>query len=537
MWPMRYLGIHCRVEDVLQYDDRAIYPRNRSRLGTKYQAPVGVWYGRPVEYVKSAEIQKKYVKSTSHKKDAKLSKETIAALEADRAERAQRPKWVQDEPKGYIRRGEDLPNNDPNNTAKILFKMPSGGVHSSSGQDDSQMNPEEAVDAYMKSAKALAKDIGVAEWNTNFLDKALRLLYDSNYDADTALKQLKKVDKRKDLHEPILTKEEQKRFEEGVAKYGSELRLVRQHVKTISHADTVRFYYMWKKEPKGKEIWGSFGGRKGLKKKVEADVAAKLLDDIADDHDDSAFDNEKASVCKRGFQCKFCGIRKSRQWRRAPGVSPGQTVSADGRANKDKSNHLVVALCQRCAGLWRKYAVQWEDYEEVAKRISQSGGRAYKRRIDEELISEWDTAREAALQEAELCLAVTNPAPVQTAQEPPKKKLKNAADRTSAAATEAVEIEAKNKIAPPPKPPTPPPVPATPKIRPLPCAVCGAVEPFAEQIVACKDCRLTVHRSCYGVNDQRSGKWSCDMCANDKKQIASYASVLNPWSDQLTDRL
>ena len=24
MWPMRYLGIHCRVEDALPYDDRAI---------------------------------------------------------------------------------------------------------------------------------------------------------------------------------------------------------------------------------------------------------------------------------------------------------------------------------------------------------------------------------------------------------------------------------------------------------------------------------------------------------------------------------
>ena len=35
MWPMRYLGIHCRVEDALQYDDRAIYPRASSRLGPR----------------------------------------------------------------------------------------------------------------------------------------------------------------------------------------------------------------------------------------------------------------------------------------------------------------------------------------------------------------------------------------------------------------------------------------------------------------------------------------------------------------------
>jgi hypothetical protein len=80
MWPMRYLGIHCRVEDALQYDDRAIYPRASSRLGPRHQANVNVWHGHPVELVKPAEIKKRYVKTASHKKDAKLSKETVAAI-------------------------------------------------------------------------------------------------------------------------------------------------------------------------------------------------------------------------------------------------------------------------------------------------------------------------------------------------------------------------------------------------------------------------------------------------------------------------
>ena len=112
MWPMRYLGIHCRVEDALQYDDRAIYPRASSRLGPRHQANVNVWHGRPVELVKPAEIKKRYVKAAGHKKDTKLSKETVAAIEADKAEKAKRPKWVMDEPPGYVRRGEDLPNKD-----------------------------------------------------------------------------------------------------------------------------------------------------------------------------------------------------------------------------------------------------------------------------------------------------------------------------------------------------------------------------------------------------------------------------------------
>lgn len=99
-WPYRYLGMHCKVEDVLDYDDR-IYPMAASRLGSRHQANVPEWYGRPVEYVKPVE-RKRYEKG--RRKDAK----TAAALaEAERLEREKRPKWVMDEPVGYVKRGED----------------------------------------------------------------------------------------------------------------------------------------------------------------------------------------------------------------------------------------------------------------------------------------------------------------------------------------------------------------------------------------------------------------------------------------------
>ncbi|KAK4893429.1 hypothetical protein LTR28_002182, partial [Elasticomyces elasticus] len=225
MWPMRYLGIHCRVEDALQYDDRAIYPRASSRLGPRHQANVNVWHGRPVELVKPAEIKKRYIKSTSHKKDGKLSKDTLAAMEADRTERAKRPKWVQDEPVGYIRRGEDPDPRDPDPTARVLFKMPQRDVHSERGQDDVELDDENKLDSYINRAKALSRAVGVPPYGTNFLDKALELYYKNNYNADAALKQLQKVDRVKDLKEPVLTKEQLRLFQEGVAKYGSEHRL------------------------------------------------------------------------------------------------------------------------------------------------------------------------------------------------------------------------------------------------------------------------------------------------------------------------
>src|SRR2546429_19065 len=45
LWLFRYLGIHCKVEDALNYDDR-IYPRASSRLGPRHQANVTMWPGR-----------------------------------------------------------------------------------------------------------------------------------------------------------------------------------------------------------------------------------------------------------------------------------------------------------------------------------------------------------------------------------------------------------------------------------------------------------------------------------------------------------
>ncbi|KAH7076591.1 hypothetical protein BKA63DRAFT_510354 [Paraphoma chrysanthemicola] len=537
MWPMRYLGIHARVEDALQYDDRAIYPRASSRLGPRHQANVNVWHGHPVELVKPAEIKKRYVKAAGNKKEGKLSKETVAAIEADKAEKAKRPKWVMDEPPGYVRRGEDLPNKDSKCTAELMFKMPPLGVHSTRGEDNAPTVTEEQVKAYMDRAKALAKHVGVEPWCTNFLDRCLTLFTKHQYDADIALKHVKKIDKRKDLKEPELSKEEEKKWNEGVAKYGSEIRSVRVHTsKNMFYGDAVRYYYMWKKTPKGREIWGSYSNRKGRSKRVEPDAQSRLLDDVADNQDDSAFDNDKAIQRKRAFACKFCNGRHSRQWRRAPGVSPGQMLPADGRS-KDKTGFLI-ALCLRCANLWRKYAVKWENVDEIAKKVAQGGGKAWKRRIDEELLREVYAAQTDPSSMNGTPEYIDAPtAAAQVLAEPPKKKQKTnvTANGDSGSSTPNNDLAAKKKEkekAPPaPKAPTPPPVPAPPRLRALPCAVCRSAEgPRLE----CSACRLTVHKSCYGVDDPRqANKWYCDTCKNDKKESVSYTyeCVLCPYKD------
>jgi hypothetical protein len=527
LWPYRYLGMHCKPEDALDYDDR-IYPRASSRMGPRHQANVLQWFGRPVQLVKPPPELKK-----STRKDGKLSKEQQAIHEKYKAEKEARPKWIQDEPKGYIARGEDLDNDDPNNTAQLLWKpVAEAGVQLS----------DEAVDDYLDTARLQATALGLPARSTNLEDAAIELLCSNNYDTKKAMDALIHLDKAA-FKEPDLTPAEQKKFDEAIAKHGSELNGVRKHVKTLTHGQVVRYYYKWKKTERGKQIWGNFPGRKGKKEAKRAEATAtRLQDDVADDHDDSAFDTEKAIEKKRSFACKFCLTKTSRQWRRAPNMAPRQVPESGSKINgKDKSPQAVQALCRRCAELWRRYAIQWEDMDEIARKVAQTGGRSWRRRVDEELIKELMAADEMMsnthyttpdpfFATADLSADVLPNGP-----EPARKKLKGVVDKDGDSAMLDVGKKKLEKAAE--KVPAAPIVPEVPKPILLPCAICrqgpgdGIEADPHLTMLTCRECRLTVHKHCYGVADNRPlGKWTCDMCFNDKDPRVSldYKCVLCP---------
>ena len=589
MWPYRYLGIHCRVEDVLDYDDR-IYPRASSRLGARHQANVNVWFGRPVEYVKPLDVKKKYLRPGS-KRDSKLPKEAQIAVEAARQEMAKRPKWVMDEPVGFVHRGEDEPvmiDGKPTHTSELLWKMPTPSQLPARGEDDapgahlSTEDREKFVDEYMDRAKEMATEKGVEKYSTNFLDKALQLLYSEGFNVEAALAKLETVDKYSDLKEPHLLPGEIKMFEDGVSKYGSELRLVTKHVGSVPHYQVVRFYYMWKKTPRGRQIWGNYQGRRG-KRDTKRNSPGKAVEDVADDQDDSAFDNDKITRKKCDFTCKFCSTTSSRQWRRAPGVQLNETTSsADNHSSKkDKGPSAFLALCLRCALLWRKYGIQWENVDEIARKITQSTHKSSRRRVDEEMlvqilvstetpinISSSTAATAASLgvnvnanatanvntqaQQGTAAASKKKSKPTETKETKSTEAKATEKDSTPATASSATPAEPapkkkpaaekeaepiaaeaapKKKHAPEkPKAPEQPLVPEPPRAKTLPCAVCNRVEPYNNEHMSCRDCRLTVHRSCYGISPSHATKWVCDMCLNDRNMKFStcYECVLCP---------
>ncbi|RDA89200.1 hypothetical protein CP532_0593, partial [Ophiocordyceps camponoti-leonardi (nom. inval.)] len=545
LWPWRYLGMHCKPEDALDYDDR-IYPRASTRIGQRHQANVGPWPGRPVQYVKPAETKK-------GSKGTKMSKE---AQDAEKALRGKRPKWVQDQPPGYVARGEDYEDGDARATATLLWRPPPPDTLSVERMRD-----------YDDKTQAMAKKLGLPARSTNLRDAALQTLFHHDYDVSEALKAVPEI-QREAFKEPNPTATEVKKFEEGVTKYGSELHQVKKHIKTMKHGAVVRFYYTWKKTERGQQLWGGFSGRKGKKQAKRAEAAAnKFADDVADNDDDSAFDTAKAAEKKRSFICQFCSTTTSRQWRRAPLVALGAASDQGAKSSgKDKSGgQSVAALCRRCAELWRRYAIRFAELDDVAKKVAQSGGRAWKRKQDEELLKELQAAQEmgmttpdrdgtpssaaaattttttaatastaaaATAATATTTTASTTTTTTTTAQEPPRKKLKGAPSERKEPDPPCSD-EGSSSL-PKKKEKTAEPTPVTtemPKPRTLPCAICDQMEPFGEQHMSCRECRLTVHRNCYGIVDNRiQGKWTCDMCSNDKSPQVSiqYKCVLCP---------
>lgn len=503
LWPWRYLGMHCKIEDALDYDDR-IYPRASTRIGPRHQAAVGLWPGRPVHYVKPPEKKR-------GKKDAVKAAEENQAAELYPP--GKRPKWVQDTPPGYVARGEDpVDENDPNATATLLWRPPQ--------QEEVNDRVPDFCDRIRRLAVSDNFSFRLRANSTNLQDVAVEKLFRNNYDEEKAFKAVAAADKA-EFKEPDPTPAERKRFEEGVSKYGSELRLVMKHVKTMTPGQIVRYYYTWKKTERGRAVWENYAGRKSNKAKQAA--AAASTDDVADADDDSAFDSGKAAAKKRAFMCQFCSGTTSRRWRRAPNVVPG-LVNENGvkATSKDKGNQYVAALCTRCAELWRRYAIRWEDIEEISKKLVQAGGKAWKRKQDEELLKELQAANDHGLLTPDRPATPVNGATSGSGQEPPRKKLKGMHEKdadSDGGSGSGAGVKKKEKVSDAPV------MPEMPKPRTLPCAICDQIEPLSDHLT-CRECRLSVHRSCYGIVDQRgAGKWTCDMCVNDKSPQVSTVSA------------
>lgn len=367
-WCMRYLGIYSKLEDGVDVEDRSPYPRASTRLGAKHQAThLPDYCGHPIIYYdsedKSSSAKQKKPKKTSVR--SKKEDEFIPCLSIPREYKNVDPKdypqWLQPRPKGYIERGTD---DGEGRTCTLLWKP-------------SEVDIEDnfhALDEYIESCSSVAESLKVLPTSPNFMDAILYeyMLHKGN--SGKALTQVSKLTRAK-LNEPTFSKEEIKRFENGVKKHGSELHPVQKMVKTQRTAMVVRYYYLWKKTELGKNIWGNFEGRmkrkdqKMLENHKDETQNGHPIDLLANQDDDSSYDMEKVMDLKRTFVCKHCATESSLQWFRVSG--------------HNITSSKTTALCFRCARLWRRYAIVWEDPHEVERKCKSFG---WKRKVESELI-------------------------------------------------------------------------------------------------------------------------------------------------------
>ncbi|VEU22315.1 DEKNAAC103392 [Brettanomyces naardenensis] len=367
-WPWRYLGVHARLEDAMDLQDRP-YPRASSRLGSRYQCTgIPDWYEHTVQYYdeqsdkqknrrrnngKNSKGGNKRSKSQSPSSSRFFEEEPLAKKrmpvidEYAHVDPKEYPGWLQPRPTGYFERGSD-------ETATLMWEPPK--------------DKEEAVESYIEECSCVAEKLNLLPNTPNFVDAILKLLLDKQYRFSDALVEVRKLTREK-LKEPTFSAEEVKRFEDSVKIHGDELYPVYKDVGTQSSAMVVRFYYLWKKTKNGHQIWDNYPYRP--KNRLKYIKNTEL--DLDDSEDDAAYSSTKIVKKEVQFECVFCHSTHSAQWFRAPG------------ANLPKSKADVCkGLCYRCCRLWRRYAVEWENPEDLLKKKAQRGNGWWKK-LEEEL--------------------------------------------------------------------------------------------------------------------------------------------------------
>lgn len=378
-WPWRYLGVHARLEDALDPQDRP-FPRASSRLGARYQCTgIPEWYGHRVVYyddraaaarartrrrpVQKSRLSMKSRRARSHspaplkpeQEDPLARKKMPVPAQFASADPARYPGWLQPRPRGYIERGGK-------ETATLMWEE---GDEATEGSTDST--------AFLTSCADRAAQLGIDAFRANFIDACLKCLLDCKYDPVAARSKVSQLTLA-DLKEPDFSAEEVHRFEESVRAHGGDLRAAQRAVKSQPITAIVRFYYLWKKTPSGRAIWDNYPQRP--KNRFKYMKAIQL--DLDDPADDARYSDSKIRACGAQFECAYCGTGHSRHWYRAPGVCLPKTAE-----------QLCHGLCERCCRLWRRYSVVWCSPDAMAKRAAQKGG-GWRARLEAALREDCD---------------------------------------------------------------------------------------------------------------------------------------------------
>ncbi|CCH58406.1 hypothetical protein TBLA_0A06140 [Henningerozyma blattae CBS 6284] len=289
-------------------------------------------------------------------------------------------------------RGSD--SNEKNSTSKLLWKM-----------NKTKINDQQLQDYLHICKERFPELLDIQAECTNFIDNVLQILIENNYDTKKSLHICNEILTRKYLKEPTFNIAEVNRFEKAIKKYGKNLQLVCKEVETQPMTMIVRFYYFWKKTPSGNDILSNYKRkimnqkstnylespsisephkRKSRKRRTSNDELSLSQTSDANDWelkyiDDSSIDTESSSLYTLHFNCSFCNLDYSPMWYKVIGQLENQQTSSrmhigingnNKLSSKSISEEKPGVLCMRCARLWRRYGIKWQNPVSVLSALN-----------------------------------------------------------------------------------------------------------------------------------------------------------------------
>lgn len=479
-WPFRYLGIHCDLTEVFSRD-APLAPRRAPMVGSEHQLAIPEWPGRPVQYYRTIRPSRR--KRAGETSDAASGpKEQEQKITFDPPDLDRSLPWVQEVPKGYVDRGNDR-------TTTAIWTNEFGDP-----------------DAFLERAQSYAERLDVSPHSTNFIDAALKAFHDSSGQSPRALQRVARLS-QKNIHQPSLSPEEVKKFEQSIKEHGADMHAAFRTVGTRPFGDIVNFYYSWKKTPEGQSIWGNCDARASFRKLPPSDFLLSIISA----EDPEIIDGSAVSSMNKSLVCKHCATTNGKVWRCAPGRQP---------VKKDRA---IRALCPRCARLWYRYGAVWLPPSVVLPE---------KKQVEPELLEDAraisnaiEKQKAASQTPKEQTPADGHPEPTDVSNDTPQKKasahssdiehrvdeeedvqegeedLNDALDKRIALLSRqsATAHASKNQA--------------------NYCAVCCQLDPSMAQL-NCSCCGMCIHAACYGFSGSPQAGWLCDCCSNDLTEPA-----------------
>ncbi|KAK4519548.1 asparagine synthetase [Mucor velutinosus] len=343
MWPFRYFGVNTAITDILDVDDR-IYPRAKSRIGTKYQAnvPDFVPPSRQSRHSSSTPAASRSPRGL-WPEEGSVNKEAQNVLDH---QTPTKDTSDQDDMASPFSGSSDLtssmrPTRGTDDTVTVIYRP---GI----------LN-ELTIDHYVDSVKKL-KNIPLPPHNSDLMDRALYELELNNYDTETAYDNMSKLNGDDFKHVVEWTPAEMEAFEQSIRDHGHDLNYAKAAVKTKDMADIVRYFYQWKKTDRYEPVYSEWTKvYRPLKKfkRFPRDMEREAEEARLEKENEMAVEHgehtdltivPRSTYASRNYQCMNCLTEQSRIWRRSP--------SDFDRKRKVFSK----VLCNDCGVFWLKYA-------------------------------------------------------------------------------------------------------------------------------------------------------------------------------------